>query len=262
MQIKKALVTGASFGIGEEFARQIARQNSDLVLVARSQDKLEKLAGELQSQYGVKVQVISQDLTEAGAGQVIFDQVEGGPETVDLLVNNAGFGDYGPLDERSLTKQLAMVQLNVTVLVELTHLFLGVMKARSFGAIVNVSSIAGYQALPYMSVYSATKAFVVNFSQAIWAENQDTGVRILCLCPGPTESNFFENAEFPQSMKGSGNNYASAAEVVKETLSTLDKKDSTLVTGGIPNQIIVNLPRLMPRDTIASLVEKQFRPKG
>ena len=117
MQIKKALVTGASFGIGEEFARQIARQNSDLVLVARSQDKLEKLAGELQSQYGVKVQVISQDLTEAGAGQVIFEQVEGGPETVDLLVNNAGFGDYGPLDERSLAKQLAMVQLNVTVLV-------------------------------------------------------------------------------------------------------------------------------------------------
>lgn len=260
MDIKKALVTGASYGIGETFARQLAAKNIDLVLVARSQDKLEQLARELQTQFAVTVQVISQDLTEPQAGQRIFDQVTGGANTVDLLVNNAGLGDYGLFDQRSLPKQLQMVQLNVTVLVELTYLFLGLMKSRNQGAIINVSSIAAYQPLPYLSVYSATKAFVLNFTQAIWAENKNTGVRILCSCPGPTESNFSENAEFPPSLKNPGSQYATSEQVVTETLYALDKQDSSLVTGGIPNQIIINLPRFLPRDTIVSLVEKQFRP--
>ncbi|MEB3883341.1 SDR family oxidoreductase [Lyngbya sp. CCY1209] len=258
--IKKALVTGASSGIGETFARELASRKVDLVLVARSRDQLDRLASELQGQHGIQVQVIAKDLTEPDATPVVFDAVAGGGETVDLLINNAGFGDYGPFETRSLDKQMQMVQLNIGVLVGLTYRFLSAMKPRNRGAIVNVSSIAAYQPLPYLSVYSASKAFVLNFTEALWAENQDSGVRILALCPGPTESNFFDAAEFPASFRGAGNSLTPAEEVVKDTLAALEKDFSTLVTGGLSNQIIVNLPRLLPRDTIVGLVEKQFRP--
>ncbi|MGC9526692.1 MAG: SDR family NAD(P)-dependent oxidoreductase [Limnospira sp.] len=258
--IKKALVTGASSGIGETFARELASRKIELVLVARSRDQLDRLASELGGKHGIQVQVIAQDLTEPNATQVVFDTVAGGGETVDLLINNAGFGDYGAFETRSLDKQMQMVQLNVGAVVGLTHRFLSAMKRRNRGAIVNVSSISGYQPLPYLSVYSATKAFVLYFTEALWAENQNSGVRILALCPGPTESNFFEAAEFPESFRGAGNSLTPAEAVVKDALAALEKEGSSLVTGGLSNQIIVNLPRLLPRDTIVGLVEKQFRP--
>ncbi|HEY9865539.1 MAG TPA: SDR family NAD(P)-dependent oxidoreductase, partial [Candidatus Obscuribacterales bacterium] len=159
------------------------------------------------------------------------------------------------------TKQVQMIQLNITALVELTHLFLTDMKKRGSGAIVNIASIAGYQPLPYCSVYAGTKAFVLNFTEALWAENKDSGVRFLVVCPGPTESNFFVAAEFPQTFSSGGQNYTTAEEVVLDTLNALEKDFSTLVTGGFSNQFIVNLPRFFPRDTIVSLVEKQFKPK-
>lgn len=258
--MKTALITGASAGIGAAFAKELAERKTDVILVARSQEKLEKLAEELQSQYNIKAHVIVQDLTQPGATKTVFDQVSQQGLTVDLLINNAGFGDYGPFAERKLEKQVQIIQLNVIALVELTHLFLTDMKKRRSGAIINVSSISAYQALPYCSVYSATKAFILHFTEALWAENKDSGVRILALCPGPTESNFFIEAEFPNTFGGAGQNYATAEEVAKETLLALQKDHSTIVTGGINNQIIVNLPRLLPRDTVISMVEKQFRP--
>lgn len=260
--MKTALITGASAGIGAAFAKELAERKTDVILVARSQEKLEKLAEELQSQHHIKAHVIIQDLTQPGATKAIFEQVSQQGLTVDLLINNAGFGDYGAFAERKLEKQVQMIQLNVLALVELTHLFLTEMKKRRSGAIINVSSISAYQALPYCSVYSATKAFILHFTEALWAENKDSGVRILALCPGPTESNFFVEAEFPNTFGGAGQNYATAKEVAKETLLALQKDFSTIVTGGINNQIIVNLPRLLPRDTVISMVEKQFRPQN
>ncbi|MFM6189148.1 MAG: SDR family NAD(P)-dependent oxidoreductase [Planktothrix sp.] len=259
--MKTALITGASVGIGAAFAKELASRKMDVVLVARSQDKLEQLAEQLQTQYNIKAYVIPQDLTQPGATKAVVDAIEKQGLTIDLLINNAGFGDYGAFVDRALEKQVQMIQLNITALVELTHIFLKDMKKRGSGAIVNIASIAGYQPLPYSSVYSATKAFVVNFTEALWAENQNSGVRILVVCPGPTESNFFVVAEFPQTFAGAGQNYATAEEVVQETLQALEKDFSTLVTGGFANQLIVNLPRFFPRDTIVSLVEKQFRPK-
>ncbi len=260
--MKTALITGASAGIGAAFAKELAERKTDVILVARSQEKLEKLAEELQAKHNIKAHVIIQDLTQPGATKVVFDHVFQQGLTVDLLINNAGFGDYGAFAERKLEKQVQMIQLNVLALVELTHLFLTEMKKRRSGAIINVSSISAYQALPYCSVYSATKAFILHFTEALWAENKDSGVRILALCPGPTESNFFEEAEFPNTFGGAGQNYATAEEVAKETLLALQKDCSTIVTGGINNQIIVNLPRLLPRDTVISMVEKQFRPQN
>ena len=258
--MKTALITGASSGIGEKFARELAARNTNLVLVARSQDKLEKLAAELNSTHGINTEVIVRDLTEPAAGQAIFDTVTAKGLTVDLLINNAGFGDYGAFSDRPLSKQMAMVQLNITTVVELTGLLLPSMQQRKDGAIINVSSIAGFQPIPYMSVYAATKAFILNFSEALWSENKDTGVRILVTCPGPTESQFYQRADFPDSATGlNGTTMASAHKVVGETLNALEKGQSTVVTGGFANQIIVNLPRLVPRDFLVDAVGKQFK---
>lgn len=259
--MKTALVTGASSGIGETFARELANRKTNLVLVARSQDKLKQLASELSSKHQIKTEVIVQDLTEPGAGQVVFDRVQAQGLTIDLLINNAGFGDYGIFSDRDLSKQIEMVQLNITVLLELTGLFLLEMQQRGAGGIINLSSIAGFQPLPYMSVYAATKAFVLNFSEALWAENKDLGVHILAVCPGPTESEFFKRADFPDTFaNGNVNSMASSEEVVKQALKAMDKKQSTLVTGGIGNQLLVNVPRFVPRDLLVSAVEKQFKP--
>jgi uncharacterized protein len=255
-----ALITGASSGIGETFARELAASKTNLVLVARSQAKLEQLATELSSKYQIKTTVIPQDLTQTAAGQVLFEKVQAQGLRIDTLINNAGFGDYGAFSDRPLSKLLEMVQLNITAVVELTGLFLPLMQERKQGEIINVSSIAGFQPLPYMSVYAATKAFVLNFSEALWAENKDLGVKILAVCPGPTESEFYDRADFPDSATGlNGITMASSEKVVRESLKALNKGQSTVVTGGLSNQLIVNLPRLMPRDLLVDVVGKQFK---
>jgi short-subunit dehydrogenase len=258
--IETALITGASSGIGTAFAKELAARQSHLILVARSQDKLEKLAKQLQQQFKIQVDILVQDLTAPGATKSVFEVISQKGLTVDLLINNAGFGDYGAFSERQLKKQIEMIQLNITALVELTHMFLPLMQQRRKGGIINLSSIAAYQPLPYLSVYAATKAFVLSFSEALWAENKRTGVRILALCPGPTESQFFEVAEFPKSLAKNGSNQLTPAEdVVRDALKSLEKNQPTLVTGGLGNQIIVNLPRFLPRDIILKAVEKQFK---
>jgi uncharacterized protein len=261
--MKTALITGASFGIGAAFAKELAARKVDLVLVARSEDKLQQLAQELTQQHQIQANVITCDLSIPGAAQNLFEKVIERGLSIDLLINNAGFGDYGAFADRKLEKFTDMIQLNIMALMQLTHLFLPAMRQKGFGGIINVASIAGYQALPYMAVYAATKAFVLNFSEAIWAENKDAGVNILALCPCPTESKFFEMAEFPASFggKASPSKLVSAEEVVKDALKALENKQSTLVTGGLVNQVIVNLPRLFPRDLLVNAVEKQFKEK-
>lgn len=255
-----ALVTGASSGIGETFARQLARKKIDLILVARSQDKLEQLATELGNQYQIKTTPIIQDLSNNSSGQQVFDQVQAQNLSVDLLINNAGFGDYGAFSDRPLNKQMNMIQLNIAAVVELTGLFLPPMQQKGSGAIVNVASIASFQPIPYMSVYAATKAFVLSFSEALWAENKDKGVKVLVSCPGPTESKFYDLAEFPDSGTGmNGMNMTSTDQVVTETLNALERGQATVVPGSFANQVIVNLPRLFPRELLVSTVGKQFK---
>ena len=258
-----ALITGASGGIGAAFAAELAKRQHNLILVARSADKLHQLAATLQKEFNVRVEVIVQDLTAPGAGTAVFDTVVKTGLTVDLLVNNAGFGDYGVFADRPLVKQLTMVQLNIVALVELSHLFLQGMRDRKSGSIINVASIAGFQPMPYLSMYAATKAFVLSFSESLWAENKDLGIRVLCLCPGPTESDFFAVAEFPKSLAStSGRKLVPADEVVRDALKALDKNESNVVTGGIANRIIANMPRLMPRELLVNSVAKLFGGKG
>ncbi len=259
--MKTALVTGASFGIGAAFAQALAKQGYRLILVARSQDKLEQLAQQLQQGYQVETEVIPQDLTETNAPQTLFDLITVKGINVDLLINNAGFGDYGAFAESSLSRQLEMIQLNISALTALTHLFLNPMRDRRSGGIINIASIAGFQPLPYMSVYAATKAFVLSFSEALWAENKDSGVMITCVCPGPTETEFFKAANFPSSATESVSNYASPEVVAEMGIKAFEAKQVNVVTGGLPNQVIVNLPRFFPRETLVSAVAKQFAPK-
>ncbi len=260
MVMKTALITGASSGIGQAFAEELATRQTNLILVARSQDKLYRLAKQLQQRASINVEVMVQDLTEPQAGQKVYDWVQNKNLSVDLLINNAGFGDYGLFSERDLSRQLDMIQLNVKVVVELTHLFLSQMQQRGEGSIINVSSIAGFQPLPYMSLYAATKAFVLSFTEALWAENKDKGIKCLALCPGPTESDFFEVARFPDSFQNKNNgNLTSATTVVKDALKALGDNQSNVVTGGIVNSFMVNSTRFLPREFLLSAVEKQFR---
>ncbi|WP_246277093.1 SDR family NAD(P)-dependent oxidoreductase [Microcoleus asticus] len=155
-----------------------------------------------------------------------------------------------------------MVQLNIVALVEISHLFLQGMRQRKSGSIINVASLAAFQPMPYLSMYAATKAFVLSFSEALWAENKDLGIGVLCVCPGPTKSDFAAVAEFPKDLaSSSGQKLVPAAEVVRDALKALDKNESNFVTGGIANQIVANMPRLMPRELLVKSVGKLFRAK-
>ncbi|WP_017654386.1 SDR family NAD(P)-dependent oxidoreductase [Fortiea contorta] len=254
-----ALITGASGGIGKAFAEELAARQTNLVLVARSEEKLNQLAKELQEKYNIRVDVIVKDLTETNAASAVFDATKSLGLTIDLLINNAGFGDYGDFAERDGEKQVKIVQLNILALVDLTHKFLPPMRQRRAGSIINVASIAGFQPIPYLSVYAASKAFVLSFSQSLWAENRRYGVRVLVVCPGPTETDFFTEADFPQSFTGKTNKISTAEEVVKDALTALEKGNSTVVSGSFLSKMITNLSALVPRDALVNMLEKQFK---
>ncbi|PLZ97849.1 oxidoreductase [Fischerella thermalis CCMEE 5268] len=254
-----ALITGASSGIGKAFAEELAAQNHNLVLVARSEDKLNELANQLNQKYQIQVDVIAKDLTEPGATNTVFEFTKEKALTIDLLINNAGFGDYGDFAETDEERQIKMVQLNVLALVDLTHKFLPLMRQRRSGSIINISSIAAFQPIPYLSVYSASKAFVRHFSEALWAENRQYGIRVLVCCPGPTETNFFTEAKFPPALVSKNTQVSTSEEVVKETLKALEKGDSTVVIGGFSTHFITKVAGVVPRETLLNILEKQFK---
>ncbi|MUL39301.1 SDR family NAD(P)-dependent oxidoreductase [Gloeocapsopsis dulcis] len=248
-----ALITGASTGIGAAFAQELATRKTNLVLVARSLEKLQQLATQLQTQYQISVEVIAQDLTAPQAGQAVFDTLASKGMAIDLLVNNAGFGEYGDFIELDRERQLNMIQLNILALVDLTHQFLPGMRQRRSGNIINMSSVAAFQSMPYFSVYAATKSFILSFSEALWAENRQYGVRIIAVCPGPTDTSFFKDAEFPSILVNiAEKNYTSTEVVVREALAALAKEHPVVVPGDLRNQILANVPRFLPREAITT----------
>lgn len=249
-----ALITGASAGIGAAFAQELAARRTNLVLIARSAEKLEQLAQKLQQQYQIQVTVITQDLTVPAAAKTVFADVTQKGIIIDLLINNAGLGEYGDFAELDGEQQVKMIQLNILALVDLTHQFLPGMRQRRSGSIINMSSTAAFQPMPYFSVYAATKAFILSFSEALWAENKSYGVHILAVCPGPTETNFFKEADFPEQLANiAAQNYTPTEVVVREALQALDKKQPSVIPGNIGNQLIANLHRFLPRETLANL---------
>lgn len=192
---KTVLITGASSGLGEEFAKIAAAEKYNLVLVARSEQKLNELAADLSTKYGVSSHVIAIDLSVVGAAQALFQQTEQAGIEVDVLVNNAGFGGYGKFHERDLVRDDAMIQLNIGALTDLTHLYVQGMVKRNKGKILNVGSTAGFLPGPFQVVYFATKAYVNSFSQALAEELSDTNITVTCLCPGPVATGFAEAGE-------------------------------------------------------------------
>src|SRR4028118_836546 len=199
-----ALVTGASGGIGLELARVFAQNGYDLVITARSKERLHALSNELQAKHQVSVRVLVADLAEPKAPQQIFDELQRDGVTVDVLVNNAGFAAYGPFLQTALDAELQLLQVNVTALTHLTKLFLPQMLQRQRGKILNVASTAAFQPGPLMAVYYASKAYVLSFSQAVGEELRGSGVSVSCLCPGPTTSGFQERAAMQKSRLVSG----------------------------------------------------------
>ncbi|MDE1986110.1 MAG: SDR family oxidoreductase [Alphaproteobacteria bacterium] len=187
-----ALITGASGGIGLELARCFAKDGYDLVLVARSGDKLQAVADSMSNQYHAQVSVMPCDLGVIGAGAELAARL--GDRPIDVLVNNAGYGEAGPFAATDSKSQLGMIDLNIRALVELTHVYWPRMLKRRHGGVLNVASTAAFQPGPFMAIYYASKAFVLSFSEALWEEARGTGVHVSCLCPGATESDFHTRA--------------------------------------------------------------------
>lgn len=208
---KTALITGASGGIGYEFAKIAAANHFNLVLIARSENKLRQIKNELESKYSISVLIIAKDLSLDNAANEVINELSSHSINIDYLVNNAGFGGYGNFVERDINKDLNMIDLNIKALVKLTHLLLPQMIERKSGKILNVASTAGFMPGPNMATYFATKAFVVSFSQAIAKELENTGVTVTALCPGPVDTGFisagdlegsklFKNSDSPEKV--------------------------------------------------------------
>ena len=238
-----ALITGASSGIGEAFARKLAARGRNLLLVARSEDKLITLCSELGRSQRISAQFVAMDLAEDGAAARLFDEVSGRDLQVDLLINNAGFGSMGDFAELDPDRELGMIDLNVRALVDLTHRFLQPMRERRGGAIINVASTAGFQAVPFMATYAATKAFVLSFSEALWEENRSYGIKVMALCPGVTDTAFFDASH----MRRPPVRTAQTADQVVDTALRALKRGKSSVVSGWTNLVMMESERVLPR---------------
>ena len=251
---RTALITGASGGIGLELARLFARDGHHLVLVARGQDKLSKLAEEITQQFRVQVHVLAMDLAGGDrAAKEIFAFCEKRGIHIDYLVNNAGFGDFDLFVNSDWKKQLEMIQVNIVALTALTHLFLPGMVFRKFGKIMNLASTAAFQPGPTMSVYYATKAFVLSFSEAISNELEGSGVTVTALCPGATESGFQAAAALEESKMVKGKKLPSSAAVALFGYRAM-MKGKVVAIHGFLNGILATSVRFTPRFLVRKIV--------
>lgn len=250
---KTALITGASSGIGEAFACRLAAKGYDLLLVARSQDKLESLARDLAGKHKVEVLVIPADLSEEQAPARVVEEVERLGRQVDLLVNNAGFGLSGEFLNHPPERYRQQIALNVGALTELTHLCLPGMVTRGQGSIINVASLLSFFPFPYSSVYSATKAYVLSFSESLWEEYRGRGVNVLAVCPGPTDTRFFHTARDIET-----GNKRTPEQVVETALRALERGRSFVIDGS-QNYMMALLGRLLPRRAVVKLFGSAIR---
>lgn len=247
------LITGASSGIGLDFAHIFAKEKYDLILVARSGDKLEHLSDELTAKYGIDCCVIAHDLAKIGAAKEIFNKVKILRKKVNILINNAGFGTLGHFNEISLLTQSEMIQVNITALTELTHVFLNEMLALGGGKILNVASTAAFQPGPFMAVYYATKSYVLSFSEALANELKGKGVHVSVLCPGPTLTGFQSTAKIDDSSKIFNSKIAADAQSVAQAGFDGLMNGDTLIIPGVVNKIGVCSAKLLPRTIVTNI---------
>lgn len=248
------LITGASSGIGEAFARNLAGRGANLILTARSQDKLVRIAEELRKSYPIAIQVFPADLGDAEAPQQLFERVRASGVSIDVLINNAGFGKWAHFLAEEFDTYQRMLSVNINALVRLTYLFLPNMLARGAGGVINVASTAAFQPVPYIAVYSASKSFVLSFTEALSGEYSGKGLRFLALCPGNTTTNFMAVA----NADASGMSFATPEDVVDAALNAFLRRRGYHVPG-IANYLTSLLPRILSRSAAVRIVANMFR---
>lgn len=254
MELKIAtLITGASSGLGLEYAKIFAREGHNLVLVARNEEKLYSLKNEFENKYDIEVDVFAKDLSEKDSALEVFNFTLEEKIYIDTLINNAGFGDFGEFVNSDLTKQSDMINVNVLSLMQLCRLYAKPMVERGSGMIMNMASTASFQPGPMMSVYYATKAFVLSFSEAISVELKNTGVSIMAYCPGPTKTGFETKARLETSGLFKHLKNATAEEVAIYGYKKMQKHKVVAIHGGL-NKIITNVVRFTPRRIVRNIV--------
>jgi short-subunit dehydrogenase len=249
------LITGASSGIGAAFARKLAARGRNVLLVARSEDKLIALCNELGRLTSIRAQYLAVDLHQPGAAEELFEETKKRDLEIEMLINNAGFGSMGDFVKLDLDRELEMIQLNVTALVDLTYRFLRPMRERRRGTIINVASTAGFQAIPYMATYAATKAFVLSFSEALAEENRAHGIHVMALCPGVTETNFFDASQMDRPPMRT---IQTPEEVVDTALRALGRHKSMVISGWT-NWFTIEAERFVPRSLVTKVTGKALR---
>jgi uncharacterized protein len=253
-----ALITGASSGIGEQFAYTLAREGCGLALTARREDRLQAVAAQARSLGAPAVDVFPADLSQRPAPAQLYRAVVSAGLNIDLLVNNAGFGTRGRFDHLALEREIEQIDLNITALVALTHLWLPEMIAARRGTIINVASAAGFQPVPYMATYAATKAFVMSFSLALHHELEGTGVGVMALCPGATRTGFQAVAGNDDTMTSFF--YMEANTVVAQAVRAARRNRSMYVNGAL-NRMMIAAQRAVPRWLVAKIAGMIYRPQ-
>lgn len=245
-----ALITGASKGIGKAIAFELAAKGYHLLLVARSEDLLSQVKKEINSQHAVQVQYLSMDLSDADAAQQVFSWVSKQDISLSILVNNAGYGLSGRFDSYPLAEHLSMLQVNNTTLVQLTHFFLPQLKQQKSAHILNIASSAAYQAVPYLSLYAASKSFVLSFSRGLRYELRRNGINVTCICPGATDTDFVNRAQIGEKAKKTAEKVnMTPEEVGKTAVDAMFRKKAEVITGAI-NKLGGFLTWLLPKNVL------------
>jgi hypothetical protein len=256
---KWGLVTGASAGIGKAFAQELAAGGANLVLTARRTDRLEELVRTLSATHKIRAEFFAADLRQPDAPQKVFDFTQQRAFEIDLLINNAGFGAYGPFASVDQRRLLEMIQVNCSAVIHLTHLFLPAMIQRRRGDILIVASTASFQAVPYISTYAATKGFDLLFAEGLAEEVKSSGVRVCALCPGSTESEFRDVAH--QAQAPSANRRQEPADKVARVGLAALAAGKSYVISGTGNYLGAQVQRLVPRRLVTGIAAKLFRPR-
>jgi hypothetical protein len=255
---RTALITGASAGLGREFAKLAARDGHDVVLVARRKERLQELARELAAAHGISATVVDADLSDRAAPRTIVDRTRSAGLSIDFLINNAGFGSHGSFVDTDFARQAEMVDVNIRALMELCHLFLPSMLARKSGRILNVASLAGFVPGPYIAAYYATKAFVLSFSEALAAELRGTGITVTAACPGPTKTEFGAVA----NSRRSGRFRAASADAASVALHGYQAMLAGRVVAipGFANRLTAQAVRFTPRAVVRFVAARVNKP--
>ena len=256
---KTALITGASSGLGENYALTLADRGAKVILVARRADRLRALADQITAKHGIEsATVLPMDLSSRDAAGSLAKIIMGRGMHVDILVNNAGFGSTTNFIDESQQAISAELTVNVHTLVELTRAFLPGMLEKNDGVVINIASTAAFQSLPYMALYGATKAFVLSFTEALWGETRNTGVKVLAVCPGPTATEFFDAGGSSPAL---GRFIRSSDDVIATTFKALDKpKSPPSVIDGFLNKITAGSSRFTTRKFAIKLAQKVMNP--